>query len=233
MRTRAALAMMRLNHLMGNPLEKEVEPTDEVASAITGLEPPAAGAGTASYLEARPDIRSARARVAMASAGVDVARSAWYPTVALAAAYEAANPNQRIIPPKERFDATWEVGVSLQWTVWDWMGASKQIAQAEAVKRQAEAGLALAVDGVALEVAQLTRQARDGMDKISAARLAVEAAEESYRVRESQFNSGLATGVDVTDARLELLRARLALTQASVDQAITHARLRRATGKPR
>jgi outer membrane protein TolC len=216
---------------MGNPLDTQLEPLD-LPGALRFDDQPAMSEGMVDRaIESRPDLASARLRKEMARSAASAVKGGWYPSVALAAAYEYSNPNQRIIPPNDRFDGSWEVGVTFQWTVWDWMTTASQSAQAEAVHRQSEAGYELMMEGVKLEVAQLTLQLRDAGQKVESARFAVAAAEESFRVTEEQFSKGLATSVDLTDARVELLRAKLAFTQAVTEAAVTRAELRRAVGE--
>ncbi len=229
-RTRASMALMRLNFMMGNPLDTDLLPEDlpgsvtiqETSQDLQGLESMA--------VQNRPDLASARLKSSVARSSVSMSHAGWYPTIALAAAFEYSNPNQRIVPPKDRFDDTWEVGVTFQWTLWDWMTTSSQAARAEAVYRQAEAGYELMKDGVRLEVAQLAQRVADSRAQLRSAEIALEAAEESFRVTEEQFSQGLATSIEVTDARIDRMRAILAHTQASTEAAVARAELRHATG---
>lgn len=232
-RTMAAVAAMRLNSIMGNPLETELMPQDDPTEMTFTEGSESADALVTKAIDARPDLASARLRTDMARSAVGVAGSGWYPSIQLAAAYEYSNPNQRIIPPKERFDGTWEVGLTFQWTVWDWMTASKQTAQATAAQRQAESAYELMLDGTKLEVAQLWRSVEDSRERIRSARLALDAAEESFRIMEEQYDKGMATTVDVTDARVEVLRAKLAYSKTAAEAAITRAELRHAIGETR
>ncbi len=230
-RTRASIAMMRLNSLIGKPLGTELAPEDDAAAlsfaplSATVDELAERAVGT------RPDLASARFRTDMAKAAVSVAEAGWYPSIALAAAYDYSNPNQRIIPPKDKFDGTWEVGLTFQWTVWDWMTTSSQTAQAEAQQRQAEEGYRLMLDGARLEVALLWRSVQDSKERLESARLSRDAAEESFRITEQEYDKGMATTVDVTDARVDVLRAKLSFSQAAAEAAIARAELRHATGE--
>jgi outer membrane protein TolC len=166
----------------------------------------------------------------MGEAMTTAARGGWYPQVALAAGYDYARPNQRIIPPKDRFDGTWDVGVTLQWNVWDWMTASSQTAQAQATVRQAEAGIEQLTNAVRLEVTQYTRRADDARELVGAAQTGVRAAEESRRVVGEKFSRGTASTTEVLDAEVALFQARLSLTRAGAELRMNDARLRRAMG---
>jgi outer membrane protein TolC len=231
-RTVSSMAMMRLNSLMGMPLGTDLIPEERPDQAIVDV-PDDADDLVTHAIDARPDLASARLRTEMAKTGVSLAGAAWYPNIGFAAAYEYANPNQRIIPPRDKFDGSWQVGLTFQWTVWDWMTTSSKTAQATAKHRQAEAGYALMLDGMRLEVAQLWRKVEDSKEIIRSTRLSFEAAEESFRIMEKQYDEGLATPVDVTDARVEVLRAKLELSQAATGAAIARAELRHAIGEDR
>ena len=159
------------------------------------------------------------------------ARGGWYPQIALAAGVDYARPNQRIIPPKDRYDGTWDVGVTLQWNVWDWMTASSQTAQAQATVRQAEAGIEQLTNAVRLEVTQYARRIEDARELVRAAQTGVRAAEESRRIVGEKFERGTASTTEVLDAEVALLQARLSLTRAGSELKMNDARLRRAMGE--
>ena len=97
------LAMMALNSLIGNQLDMEVTVSDT---------PTAIQDETDSILDEkfeklvdlarqrRPEVRSMQYRVDIGSAGVTAANGGWFPQLYLAANYDYARPNQRIIPPE-------------------------------------------------------------------------------------------------------------------------------------
>lgn len=229
-RTQSKLALMSLNSLMGEPLDAVKVPAERpLDSARVGSSPDEAQL-IQQALASRPDLLSLQHRRSMGEAGVTAARAGWYPQVFLAAGYDYARPNQRIIPPKARFDGTWDVGVSLQWNVWDWMTTSAQTAQAEASLRQTEAGIDLLQNAVRLEVAQWSQRFADARVLVEAAKTGVRAAEESRRIMGQKFDQGTATTTDVLDAEVALLQARLALTKAGTELRLADARLRRAVG---
>lgn len=182
-------------------------------------------------VEARPDLRALQYRRAMGEATVTAARGGWFPQVALAAGYDYARPNQRIIPPKDRYDGTWDVGVTLQWNIWDWMTTASQTAQAQAAVRQTEAGIEQLTNAVRLEVTQYARRVEDGRELVRAAQMGVRAAEESRRIAGQKFDRGTASTTDVLDSEVALLQARLVLTRAGAELRLNDARLRRAVGE--
>ena len=120
--------------------------------------------------EHRPELKSMQLRRDMNSAGVTAARGGWYPQIFLAANYDYARPNQRIIPPKDRWDGTWDVGVYFQWNVWDWYCNSiiklyKQKQRCVKLKQV----LHNSNDAVTLDVAQQYFNAQTAKEKVDVA----------------------------------------------------------------
>jgi outer membrane protein TolC len=181
-------------------------------------------------LERRPELKSMHLRRDMNSAGVTAAEGGWYPQVFLAANYDYARPNQRIIPPKDQWDGTWDVGVTLQWNIWDWYATDHQTAQAEAALRQSEAGIVQINDAVTLDVAQQYFNAQTTKDEVEVAHEGMEQAQESYRMTSEKFKNGVASNTDMLDAETALLQAKLTHTQAVVEFTLAIARLKKAVG---
>ena len=228
------LTSMALNSLMRNSLEAEITPSDTPAISQKGdgilLNENLPKLQTFA-LERRPELKSMQLRRDMSSAGVTAAKGGWYPQIFLAANYDYARPNLRIIPPKDQWDGTWDVGVTFQWNVWDWYATGHQIAQAEAVVRQSEAGAAQLNDAVVLDVAQQYYNAQTAKEKVDVASGGMGQAQESYRMTSEKYKNGLTSNTEMLDAEVSLLQAKLTHTQAAVDYTLAIARLKKAIGE--
>jgi outer membrane protein TolC len=227
------LTSMALNSLMRNTLETEIIPSDTPAvsqSAFDALLHENLPILQTHAMEHRPELKSMQLRRDMNSAGVTAAEGGWYPQVFLAANYDYARPNQRIIPPKDQWNGTWDVGVTLQWNIWDWYATGHQTAQAEAALRQSEAGIVQLNDAVALDVAQQYFNAQTEKDKVEVAHEGMEQAQESNRMTSEKFKNGVASNTDMLDAETALLQAKLTHTQAVVEFTLAIARLKKAVG---
>jgi outer membrane protein TolC len=228
------LTSMALNSLMRNTLETEITPSDTPAisqSAFGTLLHENLSMLQTLALERRPELKSMHLRRDMNSAGVTAAEGGWYPQVFLAANYDYARPNQRIIPPKDQWDGTWDVGVTLQWNIWDWYATDHQTAQAEAALRQSEAGIVQINDAVTLDVAQQYFNAQTTKDEVEVAHEGMEQAQESYRMTSEKFKNGVASNTDMLDAETALLQAKLTHTQAIIEFTLAIARLKKAVGE--
>lgn len=228
------LAMMMLNSLIGNPLDREITTADTPATSgnikntllseeLHKLEDLAC--------DQRAEVRSMQYRVEMNNAGVTAAKSGWFPQLFLGANYDYARPNQRIIPPKDQWDGTWDVGITLQWNVWDWFAAEYQTAQAKATLRQSEAAKMQVTDAVRLDVAQQYFNAQSTAEKVDVASIGKQQAQESYRITSEKFKVGLASTTDLLDADVALMQANLTYTQSIVDYTLALVKLAKAVGE--
>jgi outer membrane protein TolC len=153
-----------------------------------------------------------------------------WPRLAVQGNLDYANPNQRVFPQEERFDATWDVSAVLTWSPSDLFTANAEVAQASAQAEQARADIEALSDGVRLEVTQAYETHASASAQLEAATAGIAAAEESYRVRQQQLAAGAAATSEVIDAEAELSRARLQYLDAQIDVRIARARLLRAIG---
>jgi outer membrane protein len=228
------LAAMALNSILGNPLETAVMPSD-TPTISPGMNIPVlheellALQGRAR--NQRPELKSMQLRCEMSTAGITAAKSGWYPQIFLAANYDYARPNQRIFPVQDRWDGTWDVGVTLQWNIWDWLATHQQTIQAQAALRQAEAGIVQLNDAVALDVAQQYYNAQTAKEKVEVTFEGMEQAQESYRMTSEKFKNGMTSNTDLLDAEMALLQAKLTHTQSIVDCTLALARLKKAVGE--
>ncbi|MGB2868942.1 MAG: TolC family protein [Bacteroidota bacterium] len=230
-RSNVRLAMMSLNSLLGNPLDFNVEPAEGPAAASGELLSGDLQALIAKARTERPEVKAMLLRKDMGEASVSAAKGGWFPQIMLAANYDYARPNQRIIPPKDQWDGSWDVGLSIQWNIWDWFATGYQSSQAEALLNQTAAGLDQLNDAVALDVAQNYFRVVEAKEKVSVATIGTDQANESYRITSEKFKRGVASTTDLLDSEIALLQAKLTQTQASVDCALALARLQRAVGE--
>jgi outer membrane protein len=227
------LAAMALNNLLGAPLETPVVPADEPDANKETIAHEELTTLLARARANRPELKGMAHRLAVGEHGVDLARGGWYPTVALVAGYDYARPNPRVIPPRDRWEGTWDVGVTLQWNVWDWFNTAHQTTQAEATLRETEATFAQLESAVALQVAHYHAKVFEAREKQDVVRKGVEQAQEGFRIAREQFKQGLTTNTDLLDAELALMQARLSQTQAQIEYQIAVANLKQAVGAPR
>jgi len=237
-RNAVEIARTALLVLIGLPLETEVElttPAESAAARLPSEESAAADSAAAqSLLETalanRPEIKSAEFRLRASEAGLKAARSGWYPQVFLAGNLYYLRPHPRIMPARDEFRGTWDVGVTVSFDLWNWGQTKSRTVQAQAQVAQAQDARALLEDQAVLDVTQSRLAVARARDKIKVAGEAVGQAEENLRIVREQFRHGLALNSDVMDAEVFLLQAKVARAQAAIDLALAQARLEKALG---
>jgi outer membrane protein TolC len=230
------MAAVWLNSLIGAPLDDPIEPaatTGELEagarkipgewSDLDGLVNKALGG--------RPELRAMDLRVKAGEAGVTFARSGWYPQVTLTGSFYDLRPNPRLMPAKDKFTSTWDLGISVSMDLWNWNATLRQTQQAKAQLAQAMDGLGQLKDAAAVEVRQSWLTLKSAMEKIGVARDAVAQAEENLRVTNERFKEGVALNSDVLDAETALLQAKTGHTQSLVDLELAKARLAKVIGE--
>jgi outer membrane protein TolC len=223
------LSIVALNNTLGIPLETQTEitstanlseyQTDELSKLISAA------------IEKRPEVKAADSRIKASEAGVTLAQSSWYPQVSLYGNYYYSKPNQRILPSRNQFDATWDAGVMLNMNIWDWLTTKHQTDQAEAQLEQAKDGFGMIKDGITLEVTQNYLSVNQAKRKIDIAKLNVEQAEENLRVTSEKFKNGYSTSSELIDAETALISAKTNYTTSVVDFELAKAKLEKSIGK--
>jgi len=237
-RNAVEMARTSLNSLIGLPLETEVDPTTPAESVASS---PTAGSETGENSQAakslidralgnRPELKSADFKIKASEAGLRASQSGWYPQVFLTGNYYYLRPNPRLLPARDKFYGTWDVGVALSFDVWNWGLTKSQADQAKAQVAQARDARKLLEDQAILEVTQSRLALADAQEKIRVAGQAVGQAEENLRMARERFRQGVALNTDVLDAEVFCLQAKMNRAQAAIDLAIAQARLEKALG---
>ena len=222
------IARSNLNKLLSLPLEANTEiNVSEIDTSFANYKLP-------DLIEQskvnRNDLKSLEYRVKASANGVTAAKGGWYPSIYLIGDYYYSKPNQRIIPAENKFKDTWDIGVTLQWDLWNWGYTSSRSAQAEEQKVQAETSLSQLNDAVELEVYQTFLTYKRAVDKINVSRQSVEQSEENYRSTQDKYNQQIATSTDLIDAEVFLLQAKTNLTTSLVDYQMAKVKLMKAIG---
>lgn len=223
------IAMIALNSIIGIPLTTEIKTSSSLTP--TSKDYPQVEKLLATAFTQRPDIQGMEWRVKASDAGVTAAKGGWLPQIFLTGNYYYSRPNQRVFPAKDEFKDTWDIGVSLQFDIWNNLTTLHQTTAAKAQYEQTKDALAVLRDGITLEVTQSYLNFKQMKQKIELSRLGVEQASENYRVTSEKFKSGLTTNSELLDAEVALLQSKLQLTQALVDYELAQAKLEKAIGE--
>jgi outer membrane protein TolC len=125
----------------------------------------------------------------------------------------------------------WELGVALNWSIFDGGNKIARYREATATLQSAEAQVKAVDLNIAQEVEQASLNVQEGEERIQAARVAVEFAQENFRLAQGRFDAGVGTIIELTDAQLALTQAQSTEAQALADFRISVSRLERAVGR--
>jgi len=223
------LSRISLNNVLGIDLSTLLELTEEIK--MTDVQSLKMDDLIYEAMSNRSELKSAEARIDAGKAGVILAQSNWYPQINAYGNYYYSRPNQRIMPSKDQFDATWDAGVVLSMNIWDWLSTKHQTDQAEALLAQAKDGLNLIKDGISLEVTSNYFNINQAEKKIKIAKLSVEQAEENNRVTSDKFKMGMATSSEIIDSETALITAKTNYTNAIIDYELAKAKLEKSISK--
>lgn len=215
----ASLARARLGQLVG----EAVVPTR--TEAVTPRQPLTLDEAKRAALTDRIELKQVRARVQQARTAVDLAWSKMAPNVNLVAQAQF----QRASAFGE--DAAGFVGVTFDWTLFEWGATYKGIDEARAHVREAEAGLTQLEEGIGLEVEAAWVEEASAIDQAALAKEAVRVAQENYELVRKRFDNKAATSFDLVQAETDLTKARSDERMATVSQLLARARLAQAMGK--
>lgn len=162
---------------------------------------------------------------------ITAANSDWFPSVFLFGNYYYNKPNQRILPAQDKFNDTWDVGVSLSWELWNWGKTSYKVEQAEQQFKQSKLALDILKENIQLEVYKNYLTVKSEMEKLISSNQYVESSEENYRITKEKYNAQVATSTELLDSEVELLDAKVKQSNAISDYKIALEKLRISIGE--
>ncbi len=229
-RNAASLALLELKRLTDIPLRQPIRLT-------TPLDPPSAAELRATSVDPqllvaqRAAVQAAERQVAIRERQVRIARGAFLPSVDL-----RFNYGRQVFPSQPfqlgnqtwRTDATATIGVQIPIFAGFRRTAEVQLARIELERERLRA--AQLRESVQLQYEQALGERERAAATITARQRTVQQAQRVYDLTVLRYERGLATQLEVADARLALLQARTNLAQAIADFYIANAGVTRALG---
>ena len=229
------IARAAFNQAIGLPLELQTEIEAEKISAsepngIDSLSPDL----NKLFDEAkknRNELKALQYRLQSSDENISAAGSGWFPSIYLFGDYYYSKPNSRYLPAVNEFKNTWDAGITLQWSLWNWWYTSSQTTIAEQNKIQVETSLSQLNDAVEIEVYQNYLTFKRAYEKINVASLGVKQAEENYRIIREKYDTQVASSTDLIDAETALLLANTNYVNSLIDFKLAKVRLDKAVGR--
>jgi outer membrane protein TolC len=228
-RNQHVVSSAELARLIGVDLGQAIEPTAALElAAATGSTADALAAEARSLRHERTALQQ---RIEAADLQARAAAAGSRPTVALTGGVDYGRPNPRIFPRADKWNESWDAGVSVAWPLWDGGRSRAEALQASGAAAAARQRLAEFDSVLSLELRQRLLEIDSGRAAVAAASDAVRAATEARRVVSERYRVGVATQTDVLDADVALLQAELDRTRALAGVRFAEARLARASGR--
>ncbi len=217
-----ALARANLNRLLGRPVDTPFQPGEPVPSPP----PPASLAElTAVAAERRPEIQLLRHNIEAATAGIRLAKASRLPRVSLEAGY-ALQTETALLPRNGVYG-----GLTITAPIFDGAVQRFTVREAEERLKQLRSTLQAAEQGIALELERERLAMQEATARLGVAERAIAAAEKVHEITRLKLERGMATQIEVLNARLALERALASRAEAEADLRLARARLDRALGE--
>ncbi len=226
--TRLKLARAQLATIMQLDRDSEFTVVDEPNQKLPEISLETA---TTMALEKRPELLISNYAIASAGHQVKLARSEYYPDLALTANYHRMG---------DKFDVNGDditstpynttVMVGATWKLWEWGRSNHLVKSAEAEMESARRQLKEVADEIALEVKTNFENAMTSYNNIATAAKEVELGKENFRVTKLRFQSQLSTATEVLDSQAALTEAEAGYYNALYEFNIQLAALARSVG---
>jgi outer membrane protein len=189
-----AMAQAQLSTALGTSPGMEFDPAEALAEknlpvmSLEGIEKQA--------LEMRPDLKRIRSEEAAQLQSVSIAKSAFGPRVNGFAGWEADNPT--FLSGGGGND--WVAGIEIQVDLFQGGAKRAQLAHERALQGKAVSVEEMATDAIRLEVRRAYYEMDAARQQIDVARAAIAESQESLRINQNRYDSGLSTISDLLAA---------------------------------
>lgn len=218
-----ASAKSSLAALLARPVDFDVARPEGMAFAVPA--PADAASAESTALEQRRDLAAARTQVELAQGQRRGVGARYLPSLVATGNYNLSNAGGFTGQ-----NDSWSLGLGLSWTLFD--GGLREAELTEASERIAEAKATLR--GAEEQVRDEVRRARLDLESAEANRVKAEeqvtVARESAQLARSNFEAGVATYIEVSNANANLAGAELSAVAESLNVRLARLALARAAG---
>lgn len=218
----ASLDNATLANILNVDLDSQIDPTESLVAATPLYTLPEV---TEDAQARRPELGTARAAVDIADEAVKSARSGTLPTIGLQVSEAGSRPNFVNVPQPQLSET-----LAVTWKLFDGGLTHGKVVEAQADVEKAKINLKQLGNSVDLEARQAYFNYAASQAEVSAAKSAQDSADESLRVSQLRFRSGVGTSLELSDALLADQQAQTQYVSAQADLRIALTELQRAAG---
>lgn len=163
-----------------------------------------------------PEVKSSQLSKRIAEIGLNISRSGYLPTLSMSASYSSglASSNPDNFTTQLINSQNQQLGFNLSIPIFNRNATKVSVQKSRINFAQAELSLQETEKTLLQEVENAYQDVENGISRFDAARIQAEAADESYRLSEEQFNLGMLNTVELLTAKSNLLNAKKELIQS-------------------
>lgn len=218
------LAVSSFDNVVGLPLDSEIVVKDELKHQPYAM---SLDDSIKYAMDNRPDVAIANIAVDSAKKDIQIAKAGNLPTVNASASTGWYDDN---FPGTD--NNNWSLGVAASWSVFDSGLTKSKIRQAEAALDKANQQAKQTIDSVQLDVRNAYLSMKEAEKRIDTTKVAVDKADEDFKIAQVRYGAGVGTNLDVIDAQVALSQAKNNYVQALYDYNTSKAKLEKAMGVP-
>lgn len=214
------IALLGFKNILGIGLEEEIKVKGEFAKiAFTlGLDE-CINTG----LSERADLIQLNYQKEIGEHMVRLARAGYFPDLALVGSYQMfANE------PSEEWNTSYSLLLGLSMPLFEGFLTRGKIREARGFSRTVSLGREMLIEGIKLEIRQTYNRVEEARELITASEEAVRMAKRGVKIAESSYAQGVITTLEVMGARLALTQAKTNYIQALYDYIVSIAKLENA-----
>jgi outer membrane protein TolC len=224
------IALLEVRRIVNIPADQPLElvsPLPETTDSLPHVDFAALDLDAAS----RAAVAAAEANVAFRREAVHVYHGDYYPTLSLSSSYGGqAYPTGTFPSGLSAFRKNWTASLTFSLPLFDGFRTHGAVVQAEADLQRAEAQLSQVREGVQIEIEQARAEIARAQALVQARHETVGQAGRAQHLATVRYDNGIATAIEVSDARLALEQASVNEAQATRDYLLAIAALERALG---
>ncbi len=226
-RNNISIANFNLNLMLGMSGNLNIMPDSNSVTTETPIK------SISDYMndaEKRSDLSSSDLKSKAAYNLYRVSKNSYLPRISLNGEFLDARPNQRYIPPVDKFNTTWSAGVVLNWDLVSIYSNRHNNDEYHSLYRQSQDSYNLLSDAIKLEINQNYLLMNESKEKEQLMNKTVALANDNYRLMDSRFRNSLVTISDLLEANNQLITAEINLAIAKADIQIAYYRLLKSSG---
>ena len=230
---RVATSMTKLKKAIGIPLDSTIVLTGKLELSSAAY-PTEIAAAYHEALDQRPDLHQLSLQVQAEGEKVSAATADRYPVISAFGQLETQTAfNDNVHTSQSRWPVSTAVGLQLSLPLFTGYRTSAQIQQARITQMESRARVEDLKATIQAEVEVRLLNFRETQKRIEVQSRTINVAERSYKISQLRFKEGIGSRLELTDAELQLNKAKTNYLQAIYDHLIAAIHLDKSLGRPK